>query len=189
MQQAPVNLCYYSNNCKWSAAFINELNTTQWKHTFKFICVDPSPKRPQLPAWLKQVPTLVIAGEGEPRTDGNVMNWLSEMKLKISNTSSGGGSKELEGWNTLEDMSFSTKYSLLDADPSAQGNGGLSVMKGAAFSFLNGASSSGERSGQDINVDRAQMEHKSKKETMFDAEMENYKKQRDSVIPRTVQRE
>ena len=41
-----------------------------------FVCVDPSPQRPQLPQWLKKVPTLVVAGAAEPLVDNEVMNWL-----------------------------------------------------------------------------------------------------------------
>ncbi len=39
-------------------------------------------QRPSLPPYVKAVPTLMIDGEREPRTDSLVMNWLSERKLK-----------------------------------------------------------------------------------------------------------
>ena len=37
--------------------------------------------RPQLPAYVKAVPTLKINGEPEPRVDAQVINWLSERRL------------------------------------------------------------------------------------------------------------
>lgn len=48
------------------------------------MCVDAKPgqARPQLPGYVKAVPTLMIDGEPEPRTDNQVMNWLSERRLK-----------------------------------------------------------------------------------------------------------
>jgi hypothetical protein len=48
------------------------------------VCVDPSPSRPPLPPWLKSVPTLIIAGESEPRVGpGPVNNWLAERRMGI----------------------------------------------------------------------------------------------------------
>ena len=52
------------------------------------MCVD-GPQRQQIPGNIKAVPTLVIAGEPEPRTDGAVMNWLSERRLKERHASPG----------------------------------------------------------------------------------------------------
>jgi len=64
--------------------FLEQLSKTSWASEFRFICVDPQPgkPRPALPPWLKVVPTLMIAGEAEPRRDANVMNWLSERRMR-----------------------------------------------------------------------------------------------------------
>jgi hypothetical protein len=49
-------------------------------------------RRPQLPTYVKAVPTLMIAGEPEPRVDNQVMNWLMERRLKArSDVAPGGG--------------------------------------------------------------------------------------------------
>ena len=67
---------------------------TSFSKEFRFICVDPGSdgRRPQLPAYVKAVPTLMIAGEPEPRVDNQVMNWLMERKLKArSDVAPGGG--------------------------------------------------------------------------------------------------
>jgi hypothetical protein len=81
MSRGPIHICFYSNRCKWSEAFISDLKQTPYIQDFKFICVDPSPTRPQLPTWLKKVPTLVIQGQPEPLVDAEVMNWLSMKRL------------------------------------------------------------------------------------------------------------
>ena len=91
MSRAPIHICFYSNKCDWSKAFITELSQTPYKGEFRFVCVDPSPTRQALPAWLKKVPTLVISGEPEPRTDADVQNWLFERRMKEGKSEGGGG--------------------------------------------------------------------------------------------------
>lgn len=48
--------------------------------------------RPQLPAYVKAVPTLMIKGEPEPRVDSQVMNWLAERRLTDRSVMTSGGS-------------------------------------------------------------------------------------------------
>lgn len=57
------------------------------------MCVDtvPGKTRAPLPAYVKAVPTLMISGEPEPRTDGAVMNWLSERRLNERQSVTPGG--------------------------------------------------------------------------------------------------
>jgi hypothetical protein len=78
------NLCFYSTKCRYSQAFLEELARTPYAKEFRFVCVDvgPTGTRPALPPYVKAVPTLMIAGEVEARTDSAVMNWLSERRLK-----------------------------------------------------------------------------------------------------------
>ena len=183
----PQNLCFYSNKCLWSEAFLKELATTPWKNTFRFVCVDPMPNgnRPQLPAFLKKVPTLVISGEPEPRTDGEVMNWISEMKLKSGLGGTQGAaasSNEPEAFNWMEQTSFAKgfSYSGLDTDTSTQGNGGMTMP--GAFSFLNGAAAPGDRTSNQI-PNMASVEQRSKKERLMDKQMEDYMRERDKGLP------
>jgi hypothetical protein len=180
----PEHICFYSNKCNWSKAFLTELSTTPWKESFRFVCVDPSPNRPPLPSWLQKVPTLVIKGEQQPRTDGEVMNWLSEMKLRVGGTKGGPATmgNEFEAYNMMEHQSFAKGfgYSGLDVDTSTQGNGGVSIP--GTFAFLNGAAATGDRTGNTIPsmVDTAK---KSRKEQMMDKQMEDYIKERNRGIP------
>jgi hypothetical protein len=185
------NICYYSNKCQWSKAFITELAKTSWKSSFRFICVDASPTRPQLPSWLKKVPTIVVAGEAEPRTDADVMNWLYEKRLKEDGnkqqgapTAAGAGGAEPEAFSVMEQVSFAKgfSYSGLDVDTSSQGAGG-STMPGA-FSFLAGAASEGDRASQGLTTAPANSQRRSKKEEMFDKQMEAYQRDRESGMPK-----
>ena len=180
----PEHICFYSNKCNWSKAFLTELANTPWKQSFRFICVDPSPNRPPIPSWLTKVPTLVIKGEQQPRTDGEVMNWLSEMKLKGGGNmgAPSTGPMEYEAFNMMEHQSFAKGfgYSGLDVDTSTQGNGGASIP--GAFSFLNGAAAPGDRTTNTIPsmMDTAK---RSKKEQMMDQQMEAYIQERNRGMP------
>lgn len=204
----PANVCFYSNKCDWSRAFIEELAKTPWKSEFRFICVDAGPdgKRPPLPKWLSKVPTLVIRGEEEPRTDNQVMNWLYERKQSMSAGSSqsggvrgtgGGGTgggmapEDVEGFtmNEMGARSVGYQYSFVDADTSPGGTGGLS-MRGN-FEFLDGGAAPGDRSTQSIGDARApggSNGGRSKKELMFDKQMEAYQRERDAALPPKARR-
>jgi hypothetical protein len=193
--EQPIHICYYSNRCQWSKAFLTELATTPWKSQFRFICVDPSNSRPPLPSWLKKVPTIVLSGEPDPRTDSDVMNWLYEKKQKEGTkqqqqqgpSAAMGG--EPDAFNMVEQGSFSRgfSYSGLDVDTSSQGDGGLSMP--GAFSFLNGGAAFGDKSqGAIPGGAAASGRGKSKKEELFDKQMEAYQRERESGLPRTQQR-
>ncbi len=201
-RQAP-NVCFYSNRCQWCKAFITELAQTPWVRQFRFVCVDPGPSRPQLPSWLKKVPTIVIAGEAEPRTDSEVMNWLYEKKMKEGGGDSGGGGGRGSGkgggpaaadgepsaFNVMENTSFAKgfSYSGLNVDTSSQGNGGESIP--GAFAFLRGAANPGDRAGQEFpgaaqpGAGGGGGQRRSKKEELFDKQMEAYQRERERGMP------
>lgn len=188
------NVCYYSNKCQWSKAFVTELSKTPWKNEFRFICVDAAPGRPQLPPWLKKVPTIVVAGESEPRTDADVMNWLYEKRLKEGNKqpsgaagaagAAAGGGGEPEAFSMMEQVSFAKgfSYSGLDVDTSSQGMGGATMP--GAFAFLSGAAAEGDRASQGLTTAPANSQRRSKKEEMFDKQMEAYQRDRESGMPK-----
>ena len=195
MSSQATNICFYSNKCQWSKAFITELSKTPWKSEFRFICADPSPGRPPLPAWLKKVPTIVIAGEPEPRTDSEVMNWLYEKRMKEGGTEQKGapnaqpGDAEPSAFSMMEQMSFAKgfSYSGLDADTSSQGTGGMTMP--GAFSFLSGGAAEGDRLSQNIPggggaPSANSSQRRSKKEEMFDKQMEAYQRDREIGLPK-----
>ena len=89
------HLCFYSTRDSLSKIFLEQIANTPFSKEFRFICVDKpkpgeSPRAP-LPSYVKAVPTLMIQGESAPRTDGDVMNWLSERRMKASSASSSSG--------------------------------------------------------------------------------------------------
>ena len=192
-QGQPNNVCFYSNKCEWSEAFLKELAKTPYKGEFQFVCIDTTP-RAQLPTWLKQVPTLLIQGDQEPvKTNSDVLNWLYERKLRDNTPKEmprgpmpagpGPSTDEPEAWNITEmGGKLSESYSTL-----AEGtNFDNSSTKNFDFGFLNGNAASGDRSAQgmgDSNMRQEPGRTKSKKEEMFDRQMEAYQKNRDNGLP------
>jgi hypothetical protein len=188
-RQTPIHACYYSNKCPYSSNFIKELKATDYFNDFRFICVDPSINRPQLPSWLKKVPTIVISGENQPRVDGDVMNWISEMRIRTTNKNS----QNLQNQKTITDPQeyiscemggFKDNYSFLDADTSSSGNGGHSIMHN--FEYLNGQGSIGTRESASIPPSKGQ--GVSKKEEQLNAQYELYMQSRDAGMPKHLTR-
>lgn len=203
VQSPPIHICFYSNRCDWSKAFLTELSQTPYKAEFRFVCVDPSPTRPQLPSWLKKVPTLVVSGEPTPRTDSDVMNWLYERRLKDGGgrgqnsgqgeaAGTGGQGQQNEPAPFVSDMGsmFGDSYSFVNQDTSAQGNGGLEgVNNFYGFSFLSGNQSVGTKEGSNIQMTASMSGGKrSKKEEMLDAQMEAFMASRNQGMPQMVKR-
>jgi hypothetical protein len=192
---APIHICFYSNRCEWSKAFIEELSKTSYKNEFRFICVDPSPNRPALPSWLKQAPTLVISGEPEPRTNSDVMNWLYERKMRDGGGSGGGNSGGNASTGVTEpepylDMEmgggFGDQYSFIGSDTSAQGDGGMSMKHN--FTYLNGQDGVSTREASNFQTTNSN-EKRSKKEELLDQQMQAYKSQRDVGMPQRINRQ
>ena len=186
----PVHICFYSNRCDWSKAFIEEISKTNYHKDFRFICVDPSPQRPALPSWLKQAPTLVISGEPEPRTNSEVMNWLYEQKLKDGGKKGGAqqaGPMEPEPYLDMEmGGGFGDSYSFIGTDTSAQGDGGLSMKH--SFGFLNGQDAPSTREASTFQTTNTNQKQ-SRKEQLLDQQMAQYKKSRDEGLPSRIVRQ
>ncbi len=186
------HVLFYSNKCNWCKAFIEELKQTPFVNQFKYVCCDPSPSRGKLPSFLKEVPTIVIAGDPEPKVTNEAFNWLSFEKMKVNNskqktTNSSDPTPESSGepdaWNPLEFTSFSKGlgYSFNDSDTSTAGSGGFMIP--GAFQFLGGNSSTGVRNANDIPGKPQQGRQKSKKEEMYDKQLEQYKRDREEGMP------
>jgi hypothetical protein len=196
-QSQPPHVCYYSNKCEWSEAFLKELSTTPYKSEFHFVCIDTTP-RAQLPNWLKQVPTLVIRNDKEPiKTNSDVLNWLYERKMKDTSrsptasksSSVSANTGEPEAWNISEmGGKLSESYgNLVDGSGASVENSGS---KNFDFGFLNGNASPGDRTIQGMGDSGMKQEPgraKSKKEELFDKQMDAYQKGRDSGMPQRRQ--
>jgi hypothetical protein len=189
---APIHICFYSNRCEWSKAFIEEISKTNYHKEFRFICVDPSANRPQLPSWLKQTPTLVVSGEPEPRTNSEVMNWLYEQKLKDGGAQKGSngavtGPAEPEPYLDMEmGGGYQDSYSFIGTDTSAQGDGGMSMKHN--FTYLNGQDSMGTKEASSFQTTNSN-EKRSKKEHLLDQQMEQFMKSREAGIPQRIARQ
>lgn len=192
-QGQPPHICFYSNKCEWSEAFLKELSTTPYKGEFQFVCIDTTP-RSQLPTWLKQVPTLLIKDAEEPvKVNGDVMNWIYERKLNDTSRApsapakavGGPSSMEPEAWNIAEmGGKLSESYGNLIDGSSASVESSSS--KNFDFGFLNGGAAVGDRTMQGMGNSEVRQEpgrSKSKKEELFDRQMESYAKNRDVGIP------
>jgi hypothetical protein len=184
------NVCFYSNKDKWSKAFIEELSKTPWMREFDFQCVDTdkSGNKPNLPKWLKQVPTLVIVGDESPvKTDTEVMNWLYEKKMKLESSKPAAAASSsqalLDGpqsWMGGEMSGYGdTGYSFVDADMTTAGNGGATIP--GSFTFLQGFGD--KQSDASLATAVQNQGTRSKKEAVFDKQMDMYKQQRDLGIP------
>jgi len=199
-QSQPPHVCYYSNKCEWSEAFLKELSSTPYKSEFHFVCIDTT-QRSQLPNWLKQVPTLVIKNDKEPiKTNGDVLNWLYERKMKDTSRSPSSTqtkavaqgqalSSEPEAWNISEmGGKLSESYGNL------VGGSGASVESSSSknfdFGFLNGNAAPGERTTQGMGDSGMKQEpgrSKSKKEELFDRQLDAYQQNRDVGLPQRRQ--
>lgn len=239
MSRGPIHICYYSNSCPLSKAFISEISQTSYKQEFKYICADPSPTRPKLPNSLKTVPSLYLQGQGDnPVVGQEAMNWLFMRKqagesrksmdtgigggginggpgrpvmgtdsgggmlmsggggggggrLPPQQQGSGGGGGEPEPFSILDNSAgvvSSESYSFLGQDTLPSGSGGLYQSDRNNFTFLQGI---GTKEGASIGgMDTiAGVSQKSRKEAMFDQQLEAYKSQRMSQIPNGIMRQ
>lgn len=200
-QSQPVHICFYSGKCEWSKAFLTEISKLPYKSDFRFICVDPGPQRPQLPSWLKKVPTLVISGENEPRTDSDVMNWLYERKMKdgkMGLASAQGGLPQnsgVGGGDDLQPFMFGAMGGVYDDAFSSYDDSNIDSLN-HGFSFLNGQDAVGTREAQNFGEGGpgggnggGRSDHRSKKEKMFDAQMEAYQRERNVGVPKMPSRQ
>ncbi len=76
------HICYFSKKCRFCQGFLEELARSPYTKEVRLVCVDPSPSRPPLPAWLKVVPTMILANGEEPLIGPMaVNNWLFSRRL------------------------------------------------------------------------------------------------------------
>jgi hypothetical protein len=93
-----MHTCYFSKKCRFSQGFLEELSKQPFAKEVRLVCVDPSPTRGPLPAWLKIIPTLLVAGSDAPLVGANaVNNWLFERKLMAGGGGSGGAAASSGG--------------------------------------------------------------------------------------------
>lgn len=193
------NICFYSNNCKWSKQFIEELGKTPYFNDFRFICIDPGKYNGRLPDFLKQTPTLVIKGESDPRINDQVMGWLFARRSTDMNSSTKqdpprrpmpgitqgqvqnhpSGPAPVDGpsaFNVFEiGASRQDNYSFLD-------DGMQQSMMTRSFEFIDGAPGIPVSGTGQPNASNGP-DKRTNKEKSFDTDMESYMKQREMSSP------
>lgn len=148
----PKNLCFFSARCRHSQNFLEALKESPFAKEFRFISVDPQPngQRPQLPTYVKAVPTLMIDGEDKPRTDSQVMNWLSERRLRTGTGAASGGSGGGDGLMAFSDemaISGDEHYAFIGED--------VEVTKGAMVRMVGTMASINDMAGLGTPAARA----------------------------------
>ena len=210
------HICFISPKCQWSMAFLRELERTPYLSEFQVVDVATLTAEQRRGFKLTKVPTLVISDPRDPepmKTDGEVMNWLSLRKLRDSSGIprappapgiSAPSAVQQSVPSEPEPFVFSEMgmkgqdpYSFIDQDTNTQGNGGLRIQH--SFEFLNGPpqASYNAGAGGGIGGGAGGMPtggggfgpKKSKKEEMFDAQMEAYARERDAGMPQVRPRQ
>ena len=204
-----------SPKCQWSMAFLRELERTPYMSEFKIIDVASLTPEQRKGFKLTKVPTLVISDPRDPepmKTDGEVMNWLSLRKLRDSSGIprappapgiSAPSAVQQSVPSEPEPFVFSEMgmkgqdpYSFIDQDTMTQGNGGMRIQH--SYEFLGGFGDSGGGGGGGPAPMGMPMnsggggnfgQKKSKKEEMFDAQMEAYAREREMGMPQTRPRQ
>jgi hypothetical protein len=166
----PKNLCFFSARCRFSQNFLEELAKTKYSKEFRFISVDvqQNGQRPQLPAYVKAVPTLMIDGEAAPRTDSQVMNWLSERRLRDETPSgpargggaggAGGGSGAAAAGSSDGLMAFSDEMAISGDEGYAFIGEDATATKGAMVRMVGTMASINDLAGLGTSNDRARGE-------------------------------
>lgn len=202
MSGSQKNMCFYSPNCKWSIRFLEALRQTPYKGMFHFLNVNDQQVREKF-RWLKKVPTLVVVGEQEPRTDESVMNWLFEQKLRDGQknppppyTGAGRGNNSVPGQNAnvagnaepeawvASEMSGNTRiqYTSMDDSDVYTKTGNYEIFDVNAPQNL--PQGQGTRTGSMITNTIGSIQNRSRNEELFDKQMESYLKNRDTGVNR-----
>ena len=178
------HLCFYSARCRYSQMFLEEIAKTPFTKEFQFVCVDSTPgrARPALPPYVKAVPTLMIQGETAPRTDGNVMNWLSERRMSASSGRSAAvAAAAADGPAAfIGGDSFDDGLALIGED-----TGNTNRLTGSMASLNDLSAMAGAGSAGAASAGGAQMTAKAK--AMEDA-LERYRSARDVDVKGVIQR-
>ena len=157
------HLCFFSARCRFSQNFLEEIAKTPYAKEFRFISVDPQPggQRPSLPPYVKAVPTLMIDGERDPRVDSQVMNWLSERRLRESKppasagpaSASGAGSDGLLAFSDEMAVSGDEGYAFIGEDATATKSAMVRMVGTmASINDLAGVGTNADRSRQDTSA-------------------------------------
>tara|TARA_Y100000389_G_scaffold86536_1_gene83213 strand:- start:737 stop:1405 length:669 start_codon:yes stop_codon:yes gene_type:complete len=150
-----VSLLFYSNYCQHCKQIVNEINKTPLRTSIRYVCIDTQAVRAKLPEYISSVPALVVGETNQIYIGNQILGWLQMVPLiKKSNNNpqkapasvqniptkkENSGPGEPNAWHTNEMNAFSDMYSFIDADTSAEGNGGLTMVHNFETLSGNGA--------------------------------------------------
>jgi hypothetical protein len=195
-------ICFYSNKCKFCEYFLKELATMPFKGQFHFVCVDPSPNRPQIPSVITQVPAILVKGEANPYLANEAINWLAVKKMEYTPAKAPAGAgpaavpEEPEAYFANEMRGYSSAFTYIDNQQQELGGtigsfeylgGGGAGVSTTAPNHMVGGGGGGSNQGQQGSV--AGTDRVSQKERMFNKQMEEYMLRRDQGVPQQVKRQ
>lgn len=119
---------------------MEELAKTPFAKEVRLQCVDPSPSRPPLPAWLKVVPTLILGSGEDPKIGPTaVNNWLFERRLMQGQSASAPAARTTSATAARESVAVPTyspdvnmRPSPASSTPTMQSSGGKAASGDAA---------------------------------------------------------
>lgn len=74
-----VNVLFYSRQCRLCANTMNLLQNEDLLQNFKLVCVDG--QLDTLPAFITEVPTLIVSNNKQPLTGQNIFKWIESIKF------------------------------------------------------------------------------------------------------------
>ena len=142
-------LFFYSNYCQHCKKITNLLKSSKIQHSIKPICVDTSEVRSKIPKYVKSVPCLILGQSNQILVGKEIIDWIQFQEKASPMNNAGdfqkapsharraaqggrpnggnGGNGEPGAWHLMEMSNFSDNYSFIDADTSAQGDGGFQM--------------------------------------------------------------
>ena len=171
-----------------------------FKGQFTFVCVDPSPNRPQIPSIITQVPAVLVKGEPAPYLANEAINWLAVKKMQVT-PAKGPASQaanqvpeEPEAYFANEMRGYSSAFTYIDDQQQEMGGtvgsfeylggGGAGMGTTTANHMISGGGGGPGQAASISGTDKI-----SAKERQFNKQMEEYMLRRDQGVPQQVKRQ
>jgi len=114
------HVLYFSNFCEHSKSFLDELSKNNLLNNFEKICIDH--KNIKLPAFLKEVPTIIIPDHKEPLFGTDAFKWI---EWSVAQTTE--KTNKIDAYQPVLD-SFSESFSNLNDVGNGQSNASFATL-------------------------------------------------------------
>lgn len=121
-------LLVYSNYCRFCESILKQVES---RSNIKYICVDKKEVREKLPSYISSVPTLIVSNK--MFVGDEITKWLQNTQQKKPVL------QQPQEPQMYSEPTFSTDFSFITEDTTAEGDGGL--LSSYAYSSLNENSS------------------------------------------------